>query len=160
MDTSLLTRGLVRFDWDVEDQRAVFAGMAAVLQAEGFVKESFEAAIVAREAKYPTALPTVPEEIAIPHADAEHILTPLHRATAARPPGPVIRDGQRQGDPSGPSRLHARSGQGRGAAGSAPGSRPGLPGLRIRQPPQQCIDCGGVLRGSAIHRRVRRLNSQ
>src|SRR5699024_3371993 len=76
-DTSLLTRGLVRFDWDVEDQRAVFAGMAAVLQAEGFVKKSFEAAIVAREAKYPTALPTVPEAIAIPHADAEHILTPF-----------------------------------------------------------------------------------
>src|SRR5699024_1243880 len=77
MDTSLLTRGLVRFDWDVEDQRAVFAGMAAVLQAEGFVKKSFEAAIVAREAKYPTALPTVPEAIAIPPADAEHILPPF-----------------------------------------------------------------------------------
>lgn len=77
MDTSLLMQDLVRFDWDVDDQRTVFAQMARALQAGGYVAPSFEEAIVAREAKYPTALPTVPEAIAIPHTDAEHILTPF-----------------------------------------------------------------------------------
>lgn len=77
MDTTLLRRDLVRFDWEVADQRAVFAEMAKTLRKGGFVTDSFESAIVTREAKYPTALPTAPEAIAIPHADAEHNLTPF-----------------------------------------------------------------------------------
>jgi PTS system galactitol-specific IIA component len=77
VDITLLKQDLVQFDREVSDQRTLFAEMAQLLRARGYVKDSFEHAIVAREAKYPTALPTVPEAIAIPHGDAEHVITPF-----------------------------------------------------------------------------------
>lgn len=77
VDITLLKRDLVQFDWEVPDRRTLFTEMAQLLRARGFVKDSFEHAIIAREAKYPTALPTVPEAIAIPHGDAEHVITPF-----------------------------------------------------------------------------------
>lgn len=39
----------------------------------GRVKESFIAAITAREDEYPTGLPTAGVAVAIPHTDVEHV---------------------------------------------------------------------------------------
>lgn len=47
--------------------------LAALLQAGGFVKESFTDAVIAREQVFPTGLPTQPVGIAIPHTDSEHV---------------------------------------------------------------------------------------
>lgn len=42
----------------------------------GYVKETFTAALLKREAEYPTGLPTEPLPVAIPHTDAEHVIKP------------------------------------------------------------------------------------
>jgi PTS system galactitol-specific IIA component len=67
---------------DAESALRALAGLA--LEA-GFVRPSFPAALLERERHYPTGLPTeVP--VAIPHADAEHVLRPgLGVATLATP---------------------------------------------------------------------------
>ncbi|KDS93145.1 PTS sugar transporter subunit IIA [Dermabacter hominis 1368] len=81
MQRDLIKRDLVQFDWDVADQAEFFTRMVDKLERLGYVKDSFLPAIVAREHAYPTALPTEPEAIAIPHSDAEHILTPFIAST-------------------------------------------------------------------------------
>ncbi|MDF7666489.1 PTS sugar transporter subunit IIA [Orbaceae bacterium ESL0727] len=48
-----------------------------ILQQGGYVKESFLAAIKKREAAFPTALPTTPYVVAMPHTDIEHIIRPF-----------------------------------------------------------------------------------
>lgn len=77
MENDLLRPDLVQFDWEVADQGELFEKMTEKLVAAGYVRDTFGAAIAAREAKYPTALPTQPEAVAIPHGDAEHIITPF-----------------------------------------------------------------------------------
>ena len=53
----------------------VLSALADRLEAAGHVAPSFREAVLAREAKYPTGLPTrVPA--AIPHTDPEHVLHP------------------------------------------------------------------------------------
>jgi len=47
----------------------------SVLHSNGLVKESFVAACIERERRYPTGLPTN-IGVAIPHTDAEHVLNP------------------------------------------------------------------------------------
>ena len=76
MQSGLLTPDLLQFDMVVADQAELFAKMASKLVAAGYVRESFLDALTAREQKYPTALPTQPEAIAIPHTDPEHIIIP------------------------------------------------------------------------------------
>lgn len=77
MRLDLIKRELVGLDWQVEDQNDFFDRMVAVLTARGYVKDTFRAALGKRESKYPTALPTSPEAVAIPHSDAEHVVTPF-----------------------------------------------------------------------------------
>jgi PTS system galactitol-specific IIA component len=47
--------------------------MCRVLFSKGYVKDSFEAAILERERLYPSGLPMEGHKIAIPHTDAEHV---------------------------------------------------------------------------------------
>ncbi|MDR0690011.1 MAG: PTS sugar transporter subunit IIA [Spirochaetaceae bacterium] len=47
--------------------------MGRVLLSKGYVKESFQAAILERERLYPSGLPMEGHKIAIPHTDAEHV---------------------------------------------------------------------------------------
>ena len=49
--------------------------LATHLRDHGYVKESFGAAVLEREKVFPTGLPTEPVGVAIPHTDAEHVLT-------------------------------------------------------------------------------------
>lgn len=56
------------------DAPALFARVGSDLAADGRVRPSFAAALAAREEVYPTGLP-VPGGVAIPHTDAEHVIT-------------------------------------------------------------------------------------
>lgn len=77
MQNDLLKPDLVQFDWEVADQAELFEAMTQKLTAAGYVRDSFGEAIATRESRYPTALPTQPEAVAIPHGDAEHIIVPF-----------------------------------------------------------------------------------
>ncbi|EWS80399.1 PTS sugar transporter subunit IIA [Brachybacterium phenoliresistens] len=57
------------------DAEGVLRALAARLLASGAVTGSFEEAVLAREAAYPTGLPTI-VPAAIPHTDPEHVLRP------------------------------------------------------------------------------------
>ncbi|WP_394216596.1 PTS sugar transporter subunit IIA [Brachybacterium vulturis] len=60
---------------EVEDAPAVLRALSARLQEIGAVTESFEDAVLRREEKQPTGLPTL-VPAAIPHTDPEHVITP------------------------------------------------------------------------------------
>jgi PTS system galactitol-specific IIA component len=47
--------------------------LASLLHDEGYVKDSFCDAVLAREEVFPTGLPTEPVGVAIPHTDTEHV---------------------------------------------------------------------------------------
>lgn len=49
--------------------------VAARALRAGYVKDTFEEALLKRERSYPTGLPT-PIPVAVPHADPEHVITP------------------------------------------------------------------------------------
>ncbi len=50
--------------------------LAGALLERAFVRPSFEAAVLAREASSPTGLPLAGRKVALPHADPEHVLAP------------------------------------------------------------------------------------
>lgn len=70
---------------EAADDETVLRALAARLRERGQVTDSFEAAVLAREAAHPTGLPTtIPS--AIPHTDPEHVRVPgLAVATLAAP---------------------------------------------------------------------------
>ncbi|MDO5146024.1 MAG: PTS sugar transporter subunit IIA [Eubacteriales bacterium] len=51
----------------------VLRQMAASLYEEGYVKETYSEAIINREKKFPTGLPTGKINVAIPHTDPEYV---------------------------------------------------------------------------------------
>lgn len=52
---------------------------------QGFVRDTFGDALLAREKEFPTGLPT-PLPVAIPHTDPEHVLRPALAAVLLDPP--------------------------------------------------------------------------
>ncbi|AMD87373.1 PTS sugar transporter subunit IIA [Actinomyces radicidentis] len=86
MQKDLLKRDLIQLDWNVEDQEDFFNRMVEKLRASGYVEDTFLDAIKAREEIYPTALPTQPEAIAIPHSDAIHVIEPFIASTRLAKP--------------------------------------------------------------------------
>lgn len=77
MTSALLRPELARLDIECESRQDLFERMSHEFGAAGFTAPSFGRALAEREARYPTALPTQPEAIAIPHADAVHIRVPF-----------------------------------------------------------------------------------
>jgi PTS system galactitol-specific IIA component len=68
-----LSGGLVYiFDEAVTKEDAIRT-LASLLHVGGYVKDSFCAAVLAREEVFPTGLPTEPVGVAIPHTDTEHV---------------------------------------------------------------------------------------
>lgn len=59
---------------DVDDAEAVLRALSARLLELGAVTDSFEQAVLERERRQPTGLPTL-VPAAIPHTDPEHVLT-------------------------------------------------------------------------------------
>lgn len=60
---------------EAEDAPAVLRALSSRLRELGAVSASFQEAVLSREAKHPTGLPTL-VPAAIPHTDPEHVLTP------------------------------------------------------------------------------------
>lgn len=77
MKSGMIDQKLIQLDLEATDSEDFFTQISAQLRKLGLVKESFEEAIKSREREYPTAIPTEPYPIAIPHADPEHIIKPF-----------------------------------------------------------------------------------
>jgi galactitol PTS system EIIA component len=76
---------------DLEDGRdGALRLLATAAVEQGYARESFVDAVVEREASFPTGLP-LPLPVAIPHADASHILKP---GLAALVPATPLRFGE------------------------------------------------------------------
>jgi PTS system galactitol-specific IIA component len=67
--TGLSLNGLEASTWE-----EALSALADTALEHGYVRDSFPAALVERERRYPTGLPTA-LATAIPHADPEHVLT-------------------------------------------------------------------------------------
>lgn len=72
-----IKRELTALDLDAESCNEVFEKMNARLMDKNYVNEKYLPTIKAREAQYPTALPVEPDPIAIPHTEADAIITPF-----------------------------------------------------------------------------------
>jgi PTS system galactitol-specific IIA component len=70
---SVFDPAFVRIDVVAPDATTLLGVMADELHAAGIVKESFKDALLAREEKFPTGLPTQVMQVAIPHTDVEHV---------------------------------------------------------------------------------------
>jgi galactitol PTS system EIIA component len=73
---SLFDPGLVRLEMEAADARAAISELAGSLLERGKVRPTFVEAVLEREARFPTGLPTPGAAIAIPHTDAEHCVEP------------------------------------------------------------------------------------
>lgn len=73
MEQSLLHESLTLLDYEAPNQTTLLENLAEVLRAEGFVKDSFARAIIQREEKFPTGLNTPAVQLAMPHADPQHV---------------------------------------------------------------------------------------
>lgn len=71
---SLFKKELIFLDLEFDNYDKLFTKMAKKLNKLGYVKDSFGVALKKREEKYPTGLDIDPYEIAIPHADEEHVI--------------------------------------------------------------------------------------
>jgi len=72
---------------EADDAPAALRALSARLREIGAVTDSFEAAVLLREEKHPTGLPTL-VPAAIPHTDPEHVITPGF--AVAVPKEPVV----------------------------------------------------------------------
>lgn len=86
-----LTPELVWLEKDLEGIRTneeLLTALGRKMTALGFAKEGYERALLNRERKYPTGLPSLPVPVAIVHADACWV----QRSALgfARPPEPVL----------------------------------------------------------------------
>ncbi len=71
-----VNENLILLDLVGENKEALLGEMADNLCKNGFVKDTYKNAILARERIFPTGLPTQPYGIAIPHTDIEHVNAP------------------------------------------------------------------------------------
>lgn len=64
---------LIQIDLQAEDSAAAIRTLGGLLQANGYVHDSFVEAVLEREKVFATGLPTPEIQVAIPHADVEHV---------------------------------------------------------------------------------------
>ena len=81
----LLKEELVRVGLDAHDGEEALRKVAQGFVDAGYAKDSYPQAIVDREAVFPTALPAVAFDIAIPHCDPAHIKMMGDPDTTLRP---------------------------------------------------------------------------
>lgn len=74
MDSTLICDELCELDLDVKNTDEFFEVMSKKAKELGYVSDNFLAAIKEREENYPTALPTEPYPVAIPHSDPVNIV--------------------------------------------------------------------------------------
>lgn len=82
----LLRKELVNVNLEASSKEDLLRKLAGEFLEEGLVKPSFPQAILDREAVYPTGLPAVAFDIAIPHCAASNVIeTSMAVATLAHP---------------------------------------------------------------------------
>ncbi|HIU04381.1 MAG TPA: PTS sugar transporter subunit IIA [Candidatus Coprousia avicola] len=87
LDTTLFDPALTFWGWSCPAPGELFSRLADELEARGLVAPTWRDAVAAREEVYPTGLATASCGIALPHADAEHIVRPF--IALVRPAAPV-----------------------------------------------------------------------
>ncbi|UED86722.1 PTS sugar transporter subunit IIA [Streptomyces profundus] len=73
MTTPLIDEDCVLVGVEAASSTELLSRMADDLAERGYVAPSFRDALLAREEKYPTGLPTNVLKVAIPHTDPEHV---------------------------------------------------------------------------------------
>lgn len=73
---SMLHEDLIYMDYPSKDREILLEELSEILKEKGYVKESYQRAILEREQKYPTGLNTPGIPLAMPHAEAEHVNKP------------------------------------------------------------------------------------
>ena len=69
----VLKEDLIIENLDAATKEDALKAMSGILLDKGYVKDTFQAAILERERLYPSGLPMEGHKIAIPHTDAEHV---------------------------------------------------------------------------------------
>ncbi len=64
---------LIQIQLTAADSEAVIRSLGGLLHANGYVHDTFVDAVIAREKVFATGLPTPEIQVAIPHADIEHV---------------------------------------------------------------------------------------
>lgn len=72
----MLKKELIHINMDCKNSKEAMQILAQSFVDNGVVKESFIAAVIEREEHYPTGLPAIAFDIAIPHTVSEHVLEP------------------------------------------------------------------------------------
>ncbi|RKD30518.1 PTS sugar transporter subunit IIA [Thermohalobacter berrensis] len=96
--STLFNPELILFDVTANDRTELLKKLSQKLKEKGYVRESFEEAVIEREKVYPTGLPTPGVSVALPHTDSIHVLKPvilianLKRPVAFKEMGNGIRD--------------------------------------------------------------------
>lgn len=73
---ALIETGFIGASIDAEIKEVAMRKLAKLFFENGFTKESYMDAILAREEIFPTGLPTETFGVAIPHTDAVHVIRP------------------------------------------------------------------------------------
>ena len=81
---------LIETDTEVADRWEAIDRLAALLRAKGYVRETFCEKVIEREKEFPTALPTNPVAVAIPHTHVEHCILPAIAVGILRHPIPWV----------------------------------------------------------------------
>lgn len=81
---SMFFEELIFLDKTFQHANEFFDFVYPVLYNKGYIKASFLPAIKAREQTYPTALPTEPYVVALPHTDIEHVIKPFILVTRVK----------------------------------------------------------------------------
>lgn len=64
------------FPLKAETKESAITQLADLLYKNGYVRDTFTEAILARESEYPTGLPIPEMGVAIPHTDSKHVIKP------------------------------------------------------------------------------------
>lgn len=84
MGNKMFVEELVFLDKPLNNSDEFFDFIFPILKKKGYVQDSFLDAIKQRESTYPTALPTEPYAVALPHTDIEHIIKPFIAVTRVK----------------------------------------------------------------------------
>ncbi len=71
--SSMITEELILINEKANTPKELFLNVAEILEKKNIVKSSFYKAILNRENRFPTGINTKPINVAIPHADPEHV---------------------------------------------------------------------------------------
>jgi PTS system galactitol-specific IIA component len=64
---------LIQLNLEAQDSAGVIRALGNLLHDQGFVHDTFVDAVIEREKVFATGLPTPEIQVAIPHADVEHV---------------------------------------------------------------------------------------